>query len=158
MKKSELKGIIKGLIRELLKEEVSVIPYDIASDFTKFTSGIDSSIENAKRSFQKTLKSKLVGKKITVRASKGDANQIKTDYVITPTGANIAEINNDWKIYLVGEDKKRYFVDEKFKIKVTTSQEVPQSNPSSMPQEPTTGMAPTQTSEKPVAGNIVPQK
>lgn len=164
MKNFKLKNMIVEMVKEILKEESTFIPYDISLDFRKFEKEIDTSTEVAKKRFQQSLKSKLFQKKVTVRASKGDANQIKTDYVIKVIGVNIAEINNEWKIYLIGEDKKRYFVDEKFKIKVESSQEEetsPETSASEESPENVNQTSPSQTTEKPsptVGGNIVPQK
>lgn len=178
MKRSELKEIIKDNIVELLREEAysswktegvlseeasTLIPYNISTDFTKFQTEIGTATENLKKKYQKLFMAKLVGKKITVRASKGDANQIKTDYIIKPISANIAEINEDWKIYLVGEDKKRYFVDEKFPIKVAASApdaqgSVPQSAPKPASTPSAAPMTPSPAAKPATGGNIVAQK
>jgi len=188
MKRSDLKEIIKDNIIELLREEAysswtkqvtedaapdapaAPTTYNPAVDFTKFQAEIGVATDNVKKKFQKVFASKLVGKKITVRASKGDANQIKTDYVLKPISVNIAEINEDWKLYLVGEDKKRYFLDEKIPVKIMSAAGAP-ATPPPAPEKPDVSpapssgmpssspkMTPSPASQPSSGGNIVSQK
>ena len=66
----------------------------------------------------KVLKSKLLNKQVTAHASKGYA-QVKRDYTFTVADVNIADYYGEYQVILKGSDKKEYFVDTDYKIKIS---------------------------------------
>jgi hypothetical protein len=102
----------EGVNAILQNEEVD--KFEIASSFNEFQSKLNSSSNELKKSFQKKILQKILGKKIKASSSKGQG-QIVSDYFINVTGAEIDFYKNKYVIVIIGKEEgkhttKRYFL------------------------------------------------
>ena len=93
--------------------------YDVGTEKNEFESSVATATEAAKRKFEDSMKQKVVGKRVKIRASRGQPGQPEKDYVIE----KVASISVDWywKQYVVvfKDDKnKEFFLKPGFKVEV----------------------------------------
>lgn len=92
--------------------------YDVSKDFQNFQNTIDKQTETAKKAFEAVLSKSLMNKQVSVRASKGAVGQLEKDYSINVSGINVSYLKNEYFVVLKDKDKKDYFVNPHFKVKV----------------------------------------
>jgi len=116
--------------------------YDVLSDFQTFETTVDKQVEAAKKNLVAMLSKNLLNKTATVRASKGAVGQIQKDYTVTVTGLDVSYMNDEYYVVVKDKDKKDYFVNPAFKIKVgatsteVDSQDSPEATNVTPPQDP----------------------
>ena len=117
-----------------INEETSV---NIKPDVDALTSTIETAKYNAINAKSIELKKKLANKQVIAHASKG-YGQLKRDYTINVTDAKYSEYYDKPVIILIGSDKKEYFVDVDYKVKIVGgSVPVPTgSQPTGQPEAP----------------------
>jgi hypothetical protein len=92
--------------------------YNVMNDFNAFTTKIDAEEEAAKKELDASLRKSLLNKQIVVRASKGAVGQAEKDYTITAKNVTITYLKDKYYIIIKAEDKKDYYINTGFKIKV----------------------------------------
>jgi hypothetical protein len=108
--------------------------YSPSFDFTDFERKIATSTETAKNNLQAKLLQQLGGKKVMVRASKGQPAQPKKDLTINVAGVSIDYYYDKYVVVLKDEKEKEYFLDTSMKIKIMGASEVkPISNKAASP-------------------------
>lgn len=110
--------------------------YDVNNDFKLFQNTIDSQEEKAKREFNSTISKNILHKKVTARASKGAIGQIEKDYTFDVVSVDITYMSDKYYVVLKGSDKKDYFINDGFKLKIVGASEDQESEQSSeLPKE-----------------------
>lgn len=97
--------------------------YSPSFDFNDFQSKLAQSTETAKNNFQNKLLQKVNGKKVIIRASKGQPGQPLKDYTINVNGASVDYYYDKYVVILRDEKDKEYFLDTMMKIKILGSAE-----------------------------------
>jgi hypothetical protein len=124
--------------------------YSPAFDFNDFETKLAQATETAKNTFQEKLMSKVGGKKVLVRASKGQPGQPLKDYTIDVSGVSVDYYYDRYVVILKDEKEKEYFLNTMMKIKILGAAEVktnkikPQKQ--STPTEPTAPAEPAPNS------------
>lgn len=122
--------------------------YDALHDFQNFESILDKQVEAAKKNLESTLSKNLLNKNVTARASKGAVGQIEKDYTFVVNGIAINYMNDEYYIVLKDKNKKDYYINPAFKMKVAvadpsaeepTSSDSPQASPVQPPEDKTAG-------------------
>ena len=134
--------------------------YSPSFDVSDFENKIAQSSETAKNALQEKLMSKLGGKKVLVRASKG-YGQPKKDYTINVSGVSIDFYYERYVVILKDEKDKEYFLETGMKIKILGPAEAnkPQSKktpkqPSGNPLEPKPAVTPVEKTPNAVTQGI----
>jgi hypothetical protein len=126
---------LSTIARSVLKEDTNLNPanqpatamppqesaekvYDVLHDYQGFETMMDKQVESIKQGFISTLSKNLLNKQVTFRASKGAIGQINKDYTIVVTGIDVSQLKEEYYIILKDKDKKDYYVDTTFKMKV----------------------------------------
>jgi hypothetical protein len=91
--------------------------YNVIKDFVAFQTKVSAEEELAKKELIQSLKKNLINKEVVIRASKGSIGQEK-DYTITVKNIDIAYLKDKYYIVLKAEDKKDYYLNSSFKIKI----------------------------------------
>jgi hypothetical protein len=126
----KLSSIAKGVLTEIddmqpEKQPATAQPpeqeklYDVLQDFQNFQTVLDKQIETAKKGLESTVSSKLLNKKVVCRASKGAIGQVEKDYRFTCTAVGVSQMKEDYYIVLKDKEKKDYYVNTAFKIKIS---------------------------------------
>lgn len=133
-KKSKIYEGLKSSINSFKNEDQTTFPstdvndqpdetktIDIQDTYLNFQKKLNDSSETLKNSLQSSILSKLLGKKVTARSSKGEGQSI-SDYTFSVTGVDIDYYNNKYYIVLTGkEDGKtkttRFLLQPFYKIK-----------------------------------------
>ncbi len=92
--------------------------YDVSKDFQNFKTTIEAQEEKAKKTFDEALSKQLINKRVTVRASKGAVGQVEKDYDLTVASVDITYLKDRYYVILKGTDKKDYYINDGFKIKI----------------------------------------
>jgi len=92
--------------------------FNVMNDFNMFVTKMDSEEEKAKQELNKALEKNLMNKQIVVRASKGAVGQAEKDYTVTVKGVDVTYLKDKYYIILNAEDKKDYYINTGFKIKI----------------------------------------
>lgn len=97
--------------------------YSPAFDFNEFETKLAQSTESAKNAFQEKLMSRVGGKKVLIRASKG-YGQPKKDYTINVTGVSIDFYYERYVVIFKDEKDKEYFLETGMKVKILGPAEI----------------------------------
>ena len=92
--------------------------FNVVNDFNMFTTKMDAEEEKAKQELSKSLEKNLLNKQVVVRASKGAIGQAEKDYTITVKNIDTTFLKDKYYIILKASDKKDYYINTGFKIKV----------------------------------------
>lgn len=121
--------------------------YDLGKDFSAFTQTMDTATEDVKNRFEQAISSKLKGKKIRARASRG-YKQFEKDYEINVVNVSLDDYYDNYVVVVKGNNGKEYFLKPGFKVQVlgaaeepkpedpSQQQPQPQSPPQAQPQPP----------------------
>lgn len=114
--------------------------YDVLKDFQGFENTIDKQTEEAKKAFEATLAKSLLNKQVSVRASKGAVGQVEKDYSINVISAAVSQLKDEYFVVLKDKDRKDYYVNPHFKIKVIGAATTPENPtaPEATPLQPDT--------------------
>jgi len=116
--------------------------YDFTKDFKEFEDTVNKSKADAKKKFLDKMNASVVGKKVTVNASRG-YGQPQKDYTID----KVSKGSVDWYynknvVVLTDSNGKEYFLTPGVNIKIEPAGS-PDSTPAENPQEPAPGAAPS---------------
>ncbi len=92
--------------------------YSHGFDFNEFESKLAQATETAKNNFQNKLLQKVNGKKVIIRASKGQPGQPLKDYTINVTGVSVDYYYDKYVVIFKDEKDKEYFLNTMMKIKI----------------------------------------
>lgn len=131
--------------------------YDWTQDFDLFKKTLNSATESAKLKFEKSLRRRVVGKSVLIRASKGYKQPVK-DYTIKKvTSVNINDFYDDWVVVLKNEFNKEYFLTAGYKIKILGAAVAKEPGAAEVPeQEPVQPQQPQEPQAKPTEPQVVP--
>lgn len=93
------------------------VDYNVSSDFSDFESRIARATAEAKASFIRNLNARVMGKKVSIQASKGYGQPIR-DYEISVTSTSLDYFYDRYVVILRDEDDKEYFLKTGFKITI----------------------------------------
>ena len=99
----------------------------------------------------------MVGKEVTIRASKG-FGQIKKDYKIVPSSVTLSLVKDEYQLVVKDKQQKDYYLDTTFKIVISGEQPSQQEKPvpptDVKPEQPKTVPSQTpQQTNKPITTN-----
>lgn len=122
--------------------------YDLGKDFFSFTHAMDSATEAVKNQFEQAIGSKIKGKKIRARASRG-YKQFEKDYEIDAANVSIDDYYDNYVVVVKATNGKEYFLKPGFKVQVLGAMEPekPQQQPQQQAQQPTQMSQPGQPPE-----------
>jgi hypothetical protein len=98
--------------------------YSPGFDFNEFESKLAQATEAAKTNFQNKLLQKVNGKKVIIRASKGQPGQPLKDYTINVSGVSVDYYYDKYAVIFKDEKDKEYFLNTMMKIKIVGAAEV----------------------------------
>ena len=93
------------------------IDYNVSADFSDFESKIANATEQSKAAFLRNLNARVLGKKVSIQASKGYGQPIR-DYVISVTGTSLDYFYDRYVVIFRDEHDKEYFLKTGFKITI----------------------------------------
>lgn len=153
------------LKRIVEQQEAASQYYDLGRDFSSFTRAMDTTTEEVKNRFEQAIASKLKGKKIRARASRG-YKQFEKDYEINVASVSLDDYYDNYVVVVRGTNGKEYFLKPGFKVQILgaaeaekqepqpqqTQEPEPQKQPAQppQPQQPPQQAAPTQPQQEPV--------
>ena len=111
--------------------------YDVGTEKNEFESAVATATEGAKKKFEDSMKKKVIGQKVKVRASRGQPGQPEKDYVLEKVSA--VSVDWYWKQYVVvfkDEKNKEFFLKPGFKVEVLTATQPGAAPTSQTPAEP----------------------
>jgi len=128
--------------------------YDLGRDFANFGRNIDGADEQIKQKFERIIGSKLVGKRIKARASRGYKQYIK-DYEFDAVKVTLDDYYDNYVV--VAHDNttpkaKEYFLKPGFKIQIlgpATGQPSPQKGDKPGDMQPNASTTPAQPKKEP---------
>lgn len=113
--------------------------YDVLHDYQAFETNLNKQTEQAKKGLEATVAKNLLNKKVTIRASKGAVGQLEKDYTINVSTVAVNYMNEEYFVVLKDKDKKDYFVNKAFKIKVLGAADAGDAKQSDSPQASNVG-------------------
>lgn len=93
------------------------VDYNVSADFSDFEARIARATAEAKASFIRNLNARVMGKKVSIQASKGYGQPIR-DYEISVTSTSLDYFYDRYVVILRDEDDKEYFLKTGFKITI----------------------------------------
>lgn len=93
------------------------VDYNVSSDFSDFEARIARATAEAKAAFIRNLNARVMGKKVSIQASKGYGQPIR-DYEISVTSTSLDYFYDRYVVILRDEDDKEYFLKTGFKITI----------------------------------------
>lgn len=132
------------LIRILEQQASAAQYYDMGKDFFSFIHTIESSDEQIKNQFEQLIASKIKGKKIRARASRG-YKQFEKDYDINVANVSVDDYYDNYVVVVKGSNNKEYFLKPGFKIQVIGPMEPEKPKPISHPPIPPQNQPPHQS-------------
>lgn len=123
--------------------------YDVNKDYQSFKNAIEAQDERIKKDFKTVLSKNLVGKSVTAKASKGAVGQVEKEYQFSVIGVDVMFMKDKYYVVLKGQDKKDYYINDGFKIKLEGESADNSETPN--PEETPT----PEKSKKPSVGGIV---
>lgn len=93
--------------------------YNVNTEKNQFESEVAGGTEAAKKKFEDSMKEKVVGKRVKIRASRGQPGQPEKDYTIDKvTQASIDWYYKQYVVVFTDEKNKEYFLKPGFKVDV----------------------------------------
>jgi len=135
-------------LKRILEQQEATQFYDLGRDFSSFTQTMDSTTEDVKNRFEQAIATKLKGKKIRARASRG-YKQFEKDYEINVTSVSLDDYYDNYVVVVKDSKNKEYFLKPGFKVQVlgaaeADKQEQPQQPPEQPPAQPQPAPQPPQ--------------
>jgi hypothetical protein len=123
--------------------QANVKMYDVLKDYQTLESTIEKEEEQAKKTLKTSVAQQVGNKKVQARASKGAVGQVEKDYTIDVVDVDVSYQSEKFYIILKGKDKKDYYINTGFKIKVlgaatntNPTKETPAEEPPTAPTAP----------------------
>ena len=130
---SEQFGKLVGGTQEIIKEDdtpdLQRKPFSVSNGYENFENDLSALIAG----YEKLFNGAMVGKEVTIRASKG-YGQVKKDYKITTTSVTISLLKDEYQLIVKDRQQKDYYLDKTFKIVI--SGESPQQTQEKKPEAP----------------------
>jgi hypothetical protein len=154
-----------NLKRLVEQQDASAQYYDLGRDFFSFTHTMDSAEEAVKIKFEQAIASKLKGKKIRARASRG-YKQFEKDYEINAVNVSIDDYYDNYVVVVKSTDNKEYFLKPGFKVQIIGPMEAekpkapkkpfpfPKKPAASQPTPTPTNQLPTRPVQETASSNI----
>jgi hypothetical protein len=105
------------LKRIVEQQEMAAQYYDLGKDYSLFSRTMNSTTEEVKNRFEQAINSKLKGKKIRARASRG-YKQFEKDYDIDVVNVSIDDYYDNYVVVARGKNGKDYFLKPGFKVQI----------------------------------------
>jgi hypothetical protein len=150
--------------------------YNPKPDVETLVGNVEKAEDAEKKKLDGNVTQKLVGKNVTVKASKGSVGQAEQEYTIDVSAVEVNNLKDVFYIVLKGKERGNgkesdYYVNTNFQVKINANAEPEQQeDPAKMAPAPTKPQAPAQSKlkqvggmvstpalNKPAARNIVPQ-
>jgi hypothetical protein len=145
--------------------------YNPKPEVEKLVHNVEQAEDTEEKKLDNNVAQKLVGKNVTVKASKGSVGQAEQDYTIDVSAVEVNNLNDVFYIVLKGTEKgsgkeSDYYVNTNFQVKINAAsapeeKENPaQPAPAAQPQsklKQVGGMISTPALNTHAARNIVPQ-
>lgn len=93
------------------------VDYNVSTDFSDFETKIANATEQSKAAFLRNLNARVLGKKVSIQASKGYGQPIR-DYIISVTSTSLDYFYDRYVVILRDENDKEYFLKTGFKITI----------------------------------------
>lgn len=93
------------------------VDYNVSTDFSDFETKIANATEQSKAAFLRNLNARVLGKKVSIQASKGYGQPIR-DYTISVTATSLDYFYDRYVVILRDENDKEYFLKTGFKITI----------------------------------------
>lgn len=93
------------------------VDYNVSTDFSDFETKIANATEQSKAAFLRNLNVRVLGKKVSIQASKGYGQPIR-DYTISVTSTSLDYFYDRYVVILRDENDKEYFLKTGFKITI----------------------------------------
>lgn len=93
------------------------VDYNVSTDFSDFETKIANATEQSKAAFLRNLNARVLGKKVSIQASKGYGQPIR-DYTISVTSTSLDYFYDRYVVILRDENDKEYFLKTGFKITI----------------------------------------
>lgn len=123
-------------LKRLVEQQGASTPYyDLGKDFTSFKHTLDSATEEVKNRFEQAIASKIKGKKIRARASRG-YKQFEKDYDIDVTNVSLDDYYDNYVVVVRNPKGKEYFLKPGFKVQVLGAMEPEKPEQPAQPQPP----------------------
>lgn len=122
---------LKRIVEQM---DTSAQYYDLGKDFSFFTQTIDTATETVKTRFEQAIASKLKGKKIRARASRG-YKQFEKDYEIDVVNVSLDDYYDNYVVVVEGSNNKEYFLKPGFKVQILGASESPEQEKPEQPQQ-----------------------
>lgn len=126
--------------------------YDLGKDFYSFNNAIGITTETVKNKFEQSINSKIKGRKIKARASRG-YKQFEKDYEINVSNVSIDDYYDNYVVVAKDNNGKEYFLRPGFKIQILGSIEQSPQPPVSqdVPQKPVSIPQPSVPQNQPIS-------
>lgn len=141
-------------LKRILEQQEASQFYDLGKDFSSFTQTMDTTTEDVKNRFEQAIATKLKGKKIRARASRG-YKQFEKDYEIDVVSVSLDDYYDNYVIVVKGNNGKEYFLKPGFKVQITGTAEAPKAE--QPPQQPAPPQAPQPPAQPPAAQPVTPK-
>ena len=135
-------------LKRILEQQEASQFYDLGKDFSSFTQTMDTTTEDVKNRFEQAIATKLKGKKIRARASRG-YKQFEKDYEIDVVSVSLDDYYDNYVIVVKGNNGKEYFLKPGFKVQIIGTAEAPKAE--QPPQQPAPPQAPQPPAQPPAA-------
>ena len=144
----QLKRIVEGIGAEAPY-------YDLGKDFFSFTHAMNSATEVVKNKFEQAIATKIKGKKIRARASRG-YKQFEKDYDINVANVSIDDYYDNYVVVVSNSKGKEFFLKPGFKVQIVGPAEAEKPDPKKQfpPKGSTPPAAPVQPPPLPM---VLPQ-
>lgn len=121
----------KVVSEPMIKEAVN---YDSSKDMNAFKQKVSTTEASISQQFSAALKTKLLGKNLSLHGSKG-YGQFKQTYTVIAKDVTIEDWygKDDYQLIITDDKGKQYFVDTSIPIKILDPQEVPTGSQKTSP-------------------------
>jgi len=144
------------LLKRIVEQQGSEQLYDLGRDFANFKRTMDGTSEQVKQKFEQAIGTKLNGKRVRARASRGYKQYVK-DYEFDVSKVSLDDYYDNYVVVAYDNSTpkpKEYFLKPGFKIQVigvATGQPSPQKGNKPGDKQPQSAPAPVQPKEDPNA-------
>lgn len=125
------------------------VDYNVSTDFSDFETKIANATEQSKAAFLRNLNTRVLGKKVSIQASKGYGQPIR-DYTISVTSTSLDYFYDRYVVILRDENDKEYFLKTGFKITIVGQGEPLKPKKQKKPSVPKEPVVQSPTEKQPV--------
>jgi hypothetical protein len=134
--------------------------YNPRPEVEKLVSNVEKAESSEEAKLDNNISQKLIGKNVTVKASKGSVGQVEQEYTIDVSAVDVNNLNDVFYIVLKGTERGNgkesdYYVNTNFQVKINAASE---AEPSENPADPAPTKQPAQQSKLKQVGGVIPNK